>query len=66
MRPVSRDEFFARLYAEKQDIHPRITNDRYPYSSDWNYQRRPGAPPFGRTIGRVEHGITVKSYFLAD
>lgn len=63
MRQVSRAEFFAAV--NPQNVHPTIVTDRYPYTSEWRFLDRPHAPPFGRTVGRIEAGELVKDYLLA-
>lgn len=38
MREVTKDEFFAALYADPRDIMPRIERP-YPYTSEWRNQK---------------------------
>lgn len=66
MRQVSQTEFFNALRAEKRDVHPRIANSTYPYTSSWEFQREPYRAPFGKSVGRIEGGLEVQDYFLAN
>ena len=65
MTKVSKNEFFKRIYEGKLDVHPSIVSARFPYTSDWKFQRQYGAPLFGRTVDRIEGGLTVTDYFVA-
>ena len=65
MREVTKDEFFARLNAERRDVHPRIMNDRWPYQVEWEFHREPGRPLFGRSFGAETHDVPGR-YFLRD
>lgn len=64
MQQVTKARFYGAIFDGGLDVHPTITNDRYPYSSDWKFHRKPGTPLFGRTVDRIEGGQTVTDYFL--
>lgn len=63
MQPVSRDEFYQAVNALTRDVQPRITNDRWPYTSIWEFHKESGRPVFGKSVGRRDCG---HDYFLAD
>lgn len=66
MKEVSKAEFFAPIYANNLDVHPTIVSDRYPYTSEWRFPRRPGRPLYGKTVDRVESNQTRTTYLLAE
>lgn len=61
MRQVTKEEFFARVGG--LDVHPRIINSEFPYTSLWEFPRQPGKAPIGKSVGRKDGGT---DYFLAD
>lgn len=63
MRPVSKEEFFDVI--GPMNVIPRITNNHYPYTSDWCRQDKPGNPVVGKSVGRLENQIHVTDYYLA-
>ena len=65
LRQVTREEFFAPIYAKGLDVHPSIVTAHYPYTSEWRFHRQFGTPLFGKTVGRIEGGLAVKDYYLA-
>lgn len=69
MREVSKDEFWAAVMATALNIHPRITNDRWPYVSDWEVQST-GRALFGRSTSddSLSGGATAQYWLtpLAD
>jgi hypothetical protein len=66
MKEVSREEFFKPIYQHKLDVHPRITNDRHPYTSEWSFHNLTTRPVYGKTVDRVEGGVCKTSYFLSE
>lgn len=64
LRQVTREDFFAPIYAKNLDVHPTIVTDRYPYASEWRLHRQIGTPLVGKTVGRLEGGLAVQDYFL--
>lgn len=64
MRQVTRVEFFNDIIARKLDVHPTITNDRFPYASAWIFPRQPGRPVYGKSVDRLERGALVTDYYL--
>lgn len=65
MREVTKEEFFKPIYDGGLDVHPEITT-RFPYTSVWRFHRQIGRPVFGKTVDRLEGGLTKTAYFLAD
>ena len=61
MKQVSKADFFGPIFANRLDVHPRITNDRWPYRTDWQFHRKPGAPLYGKAIGKTDG---TNDYFL--
>lgn len=64
MKQVTKDEFYAALYADKRDIMPRIVNnwnEEIGYIQEWRTQH--GGVLFGKTDGRVH--FNNERYFLA-
>jgi hypothetical protein len=66
LRKVTRDEFFRTLNSQTRDVHPTITNDRYPYTSDWRFHREASRGLFGRSVGRYEGPQVRHDFYLAD
>jgi len=62
LRPVTKDQFFAPIYRDKLDVHPSIVTN-FPYTSEWRFHRRLGAPLYGKTVD--DGGITATVYLLA-
>lgn len=62
MKKVSKEEFFAAI--GPRDVHPTITNDKYPYKADW--KTRIGRQVVGRSEGFVKDGVAGTNYFLPD
>ncbi len=64
MRIVTKDEFFAPIYRDKLDVHPRIINSRFPYTSMWEFHRLHGQPLYGKTVDSTEAGRINTTYYL--
>lgn len=64
MREVSREEFFEPIMRDRLDLHPRIINDSYPYTSEYCWRTNPNKQPYGRVVGSIDGGIEVKHYFI--
>jgi hypothetical protein len=64
MKPVSKTEFYKRIYDGKLDVQPHIVNDKWPYASLWTFHNKPGRPIFGKSVGRDERGRHFTDYFL--
>ena len=62
-RKVSKDEFYRMI--GPRDVQPRITNDKYPYTSVWIDHATSSRPVIGKTVGRIEGGKLLTDYFLA-
>jgi len=60
MRQVTKDDFYAAM--GPLNVHPTITNDKWPYTSDWMV----GRVVVGRTVGRLEGPFERKDYYLAE
>ncbi|MFC4624195.1 hypothetical protein ACFO1V_02965 [Daeguia caeni] len=63
MRQVSKGEFYAAV--GKLNVHPKIVSG-FPYECQWIFLNDPRGPLFGKTVDRVEGGLTVTDYFLND
>lgn len=64
MRQVTREEFFAPIYAEGLDVHPTIIS-RFPYSSEWRFPRKLGEPLYGKTVETIEKAEIITAYFIS-
>lgn len=64
MRQVSKEEFYGPIWKDRLNVHPSIVNDRYPYTSEWRYLNDPMRRIYGRVVGRMEGGLSVKDYYL--
>jgi len=61
MRKVTKEVFFATV--GPLNVHPRIINESYPYTSDWMVNN--GRDSVGRTVGVYETpGVVVNEYYL--
>jgi hypothetical protein len=60
MIQVTKEKFFAVI--GPRDVHPWISNNRYPYTKDWFLQ--PGRSLIGKSVGRTERGEHFTDYFL--
>lgn len=63
MRQVSKSEFYAAV--GQLNVHPKIVSG-FPYECQWIFLNDPRGPLFGKTVDRVEGGLTVTDYFLND
>ena len=63
MRPVTEEEFYAAV--GPLNVHPRIKG-QWPYTCHWVYLDNPHGHLFGKTVDRVEGGLTVTDYFMND
>ena len=61
-RLVSKEQFYAAM--RPLDVHPQISNDKYPYSTEWRLQKN-GRLIVGKSIGKIEGGVYAADYFLA-
>lgn len=66
MREVSKADFYKPIFEQRLDVQPRITSDRFPYTSLWEFHRSPGRPVYGKTVDRVEGGRVLTSYFVSE
>lgn len=63
MKQVTKDQFFAALYARPEDIMPSAKGP-YPYTSEWRFVRTGSL--FGRSVGtRSEKGGETAYYLVA-
>jgi len=60
MLQVTKDQFYATV--GPLNATSAITNDKWPYTSDFTIHRE----LVGRVIGRLEGPFEVKDYYLAD
>ncbi len=63
MKQVTKEEFFAPIYADGLDVHPSIVT-KFPYTSVWRFHRRLGEPLYGKTVDKFDGGKTTTDYFL--
>ena len=64
LRPVTKEQFFAPIFRDQLEVHPSIVT-RFPFTSEWRFHRQLGVPLYGKTVDRVEGGVTVTVYLLA-
>lgn len=65
MHLVSKADFFKPIYDNGLDVHPSIVS-RFPYTSEWRFHRKLSAPLYGKTVDRLERGMIVTDYFVAE
>ena len=65
MRKVTKEQFFAPIYAKNLDVHPRIVTG-FPYTSSWEFHRQVNRAVYGKTVDRVEGGRISTDYFLVS
>jgi len=61
MRQVSKEEFYKAV--GPLDVHPRITNSKWPYVSMWEFPRQPHRQPIGKSEGHTDGTHT---YYLNE
>lgn len=62
VKPVSREQFYSAV--GRLNVDPQIQPGPYPYTSLW--KTSPDRRVVGKSVGRIECGLTAKDYFLAD
>lgn len=63
MRKVTKEQFFAPIYAKNLDVHPRIVTS-FPYTSSWEFHRQTDRAVYGKTVDNVDRGRINTEYFL--
>jgi len=66
MRRVTREEFYEPINRDRLNLHPRIMNDKFPYTSVFMWPSSPHREPYGKIVGRIESGLEVKDYFVTE
>jgi hypothetical protein len=61
MIQTTKERFFATV--GKMNVHPRIINSKYPYTSDW---MTPSGSLEGRTVDTVLNGKQETAYFVEE
>ena len=61
MKKVSTEEFYKTVGG--LDVHPTIIS-KWPYTSLWKLHRELGTPVVGKSVVRVDRGVSVTDYFL--
>lgn len=65
MKQVSKEAFFAPIFARNLDVHPEIVS-AWPYTSVWTLHRETGRPVYGKTVTRVGAGKLEFDYFIEE
>lgn len=65
MKKVTKDEFYGPIFRDRLNVHPRIVNDQYPYTSVFMWPANPHRDPYGKIVGRIEGGLEFKDYYVA-
>lgn len=63
MRKVSKDDFYAAVGT--LNVSPQIVSG-FPYTCRWIFLDNPHGALFGKTVDRIEGGLTATDYFLND
>lgn len=56
-KEVTRDEFYAAV--GKQNVHPYIVSDKYPYTTEWK-------TPSGQLVGKIVPKIGAYPHLYTD
>lgn len=66
MMKVTKEEFYGPIFRNRLNVHPRIVNDKWPYTSIFMWLSNPNREPYGKIVGRREGAFEVKDYFVTE
>lgn len=66
MKQVTKEEFYEPINRDRLNLHPRIINDKWPYTSVFMWVGIPHREPYGKVVGRAVGDMEVKDYFVSE